>query len=65
MPLLPNKKTRFNLSIALRSLAASAATRRPATDGPTDVLLCLVDHFEPHVGKAPDEVPMPGSSRPQ
>lgn len=45
----------FNLQIYLRSLAH---TRRaaPTVTGPTDILLCLVDHFEPSVGQPTREV---------
>jgi hypothetical protein len=61
MPLIPNKKTRFNVSIALRAFASRGSHSRQLflhdrTGEPTDILLCLVDHFEPHVGKASDDV---------
>src|SRR6266511_3401489 len=60
MALIPNKKARFKLKMALRALKAStlapALTLRREREQPVDILLCLVDHFEPHVGKPSDDV---------
>lgn len=46
----------FDLEIALR--AANAAAKRrfaPKPAGPVDIILALVDHYEPQVGKPPRE----------
>jgi hypothetical protein len=44
---------RFTAEITLRAALDAA---RPKSDlaGPVDVFLCLVDHYEPHVGRASD-----------
>lgn len=51
---MPNKKTLFNLQVAMR---AALATRRapsvPADGKPIDILFALVDHYEPQVHKPP------------
>jgi hypothetical protein len=55
MRIVPNQRTRFNLKIAARAMAANLKPgSAPKGVGPTDILLCLVDHFEPHVSKADD-----------
>ena len=44
----------YDLEITLRAAASLGRRPRPA-EGPVDLLLCLVDHFEPQVGKPPRE----------
>jgi len=45
----------FNAEIALRA-GASLARTRPAVEGPTDIFLALVDHYEPQVGQPTRDV---------
>lgn len=54
---MPAPKTLYNLEISARSTlsvlkadARSAVTRLRKQGFPTDVFLCLADHYEPHVG---------------
>ena len=48
----------YNLEIALRARNSAAANRRAldAYHGTTDILLCVVDHFEPSVGQPAREI---------
>jgi hypothetical protein len=51
-----NRASLFNLEIAARSLAAAGGRRLGGlarrSEGPTDLFLCLADHFEPQHGQA-------------
>src|SRR5438309_455345 len=55
---MPSRQTLYDIGISLR--AASTLKRRslfaPRSDGPTDIFLCIVDHYEPQVGKPPREI---------
>ena len=55
---LPDGKSLFNVEVCLR--AAASARRGPDAsrtgDGPTDLFLCLVDHYEPQLGGASREL---------
>jgi hypothetical protein len=48
----------FNAAIALRAAitVGRRAASRPSTGGPTELFLCIADHFEPQVGRPPHEV---------
>jgi hypothetical protein len=44
-------KQLFNLDIALRAAVQSWAARQRRRTGPVDIFLCLVDHYEPQLGR--------------
>lgn len=45
-------RTLFNLEISARAALSTRRRqpRRPLAGGPTDLFLCVTDHYEPHVG---------------
>ncbi len=48
--ILRSKQVLFNLEIAARAIAGFRRPTRRADNRPTDLFLCLVDHYEPQVG---------------
>src|SRR5579871_6206508 len=58
MPGPLNRKNLFKLEIATRAVAAQALgpKRSKRADTPTDLFLCIVDHYEPQVNKPSTEV---------
>lgn len=54
---LPTKKDLFNLEITARAariaLRSSASPPLALQSCPTDIFLCIVDHYEPQLGRAP------------
>ena len=52
---ITNKKTWFNIGIGLRAACSLGGTALRSVlesrKGPTDILLCVVDHYEPRVGQ--------------
>jgi hypothetical protein len=56
---MPSQHTWFDLEIAARSTWSAARNRsrmRRNRGGPVDLFLCIVDHFEPHLGRVADAV---------
>jgi hypothetical protein len=53
---MPLQTSLYNLEMALRAALYSRKQAPRKAEGLTDIFLCLVDHFEPHVGQPADSV---------
>ncbi|HZT41925.1 MAG TPA: hypothetical protein VFA07_07035 [Chthonomonadaceae bacterium] len=46
----------YDVEIGLRAAIAAGKSRLPSGDRPLDIFLCVVDHYEPQIGRPPREV---------
>ena len=54
--LLTDRDRWYNVEIGLRAAAQAGRRRLPSTDRPVDIFLCVVDHYEPQIGRPPRAV---------